>query len=88
MPLPTATDDHQRKNAEALAEAGAAEMMLQSDATGAALAARICVAGDETLGGARMRDERGRRAQDSIVPTAAKVIVDRALERCECGTPR
>ena len=29
IPLPTATDDHQRKNAEALAAAGAAEMLLQ-----------------------------------------------------------
>ena len=29
IPLPTATDDHQRKNAEALAAAGAAEVLLQ-----------------------------------------------------------
>ena len=29
IPLPTATDDHQRKNAEALASAGAAELLLQ-----------------------------------------------------------
>ena len=34
IPLPTATDDHQRKNAEALAATGAAEVLLQSDATG------------------------------------------------------
>ena len=32
IPLPTATDDHQRKNAEALAAAGAAEVLLQRDA--------------------------------------------------------
>ena len=31
IPLPTAADDHQRKNAEALAAAGAARMILQSD---------------------------------------------------------
>ena len=30
IPLPTATDDHQRKNAEALAAAGAAEVLLQT----------------------------------------------------------
>ena len=30
IPLPTATDDHQRKNAEALAAAGAAEVLLQA----------------------------------------------------------
>jgi UDP-N-acetylglucosamine--N-acetylmuramyl-(pentapeptide) pyrophosphoryl-undecaprenol N-acetylglucosamine transferase len=33
VPLPTAADDHQRKNAEVLAEAGAAVMLLQRDAT-------------------------------------------------------
>ena len=38
IPLPTATDDHQRKNAEALAAAGAAEVLLQEDVTGAVLA--------------------------------------------------
>jgi UDP-N-acetylglucosamine--N-acetylmuramyl-(pentapeptide) pyrophosphoryl-undecaprenol N-acetylglucosamine transferase len=37
VPLPTAADDHQRKNAEVLAEAGAAVMMLQRDATPEAL---------------------------------------------------
>src|SRR4051812_16837713 len=41
VPLPTATDDHQRKNAEALAAAGAAEVLLQRDAIGSALAKRI-----------------------------------------------
>jgi UDP-N-acetylglucosamine--N-acetylmuramyl-(pentapeptide) pyrophosphoryl-undecaprenol N-acetylglucosamine transferase len=33
VPLPTAADDHQRKNAEVLASAGAAVMLLQKDAT-------------------------------------------------------
>src|ERR1051325_1495266 len=47
IPLPTATDDHQRKNAEALAAAGAAEVLLQSDASGSTLAKRILsLAGD------------------------------------------
>jgi UDP-N-acetylglucosamine--N-acetylmuramyl-(pentapeptide) pyrophosphoryl-undecaprenol N-acetylglucosamine transferase len=41
VPLPTATDDHQRKNAEALAESGAAEVLLQRDLTGSSLAGRI-----------------------------------------------
>ena len=31
IPLPTATDDHQRKNAETLGSAGAADVILQSD---------------------------------------------------------
>lgn len=41
IPLPTAADDHQRKNAEALREAGAAKMILQQDLNGEMLAAEI-----------------------------------------------
>lgn len=41
IPLPTAADDHQRKNAEALERAGAAKMILQSDLSGESLAAEI-----------------------------------------------
>lgn len=33
IPFPQAADDHQRKNAEVLAEAGAAQMLLQKDTT-------------------------------------------------------
>ena len=41
VPLPTAADDHQRKNAEALERAGAARMILQAELTGERLAAEI-----------------------------------------------
>lgn len=41
IPLPTAADDHQRKNAEALQNAGAAKMILQADLTGESLAKEI-----------------------------------------------
>lgn len=41
IPFPLAADDHQRKNAEALAAAGAARMILQQDLTGERLAAGI-----------------------------------------------
>lgn len=41
VPFPLAADDHQRKNAEALAESGAARMILQKDLTGATLASEI-----------------------------------------------
>lgn len=41
IPLPTAADDHQRKNAEALQNAGAAKMILQRDLTGESLANEI-----------------------------------------------
>jgi UDP-N-acetylglucosamine--N-acetylmuramyl-(pentapeptide) pyrophosphoryl-undecaprenol N-acetylglucosamine transferase len=76
IPLPTATDDHQRRNAEVLASAGAAEMLLEPDATGAVLAGRIkALAGDQ--------DRRARlsaRARTFARPDAAKVIADRAME--------
>jgi len=41
IPLPTAADDHQRKNAEALESKGAAKMILQSELNGESLAAEI-----------------------------------------------
>ena len=41
IPLPTAADDHQRKNAEALEKAGAAKMILQKDLSGESLANEI-----------------------------------------------
>lgn len=41
VPLPTAADDHQRKNAEALQQIGAARMILQADLTGEHLASEI-----------------------------------------------
>ena len=41
IPLPTAADDHQRKNGEAFQNAGAAKVLLQKDLTGETLAAEI-----------------------------------------------
>jgi UDP-N-acetylglucosamine--N-acetylmuramyl-(pentapeptide) pyrophosphoryl-undecaprenol N-acetylglucosamine transferase len=76
IPLPTATDDHQRRNAEALAAAGAADLLLQQDVSGAALAARILA-----LAADRERRRRISAAARSFArPDAAKAIVDRALE--------
>jgi UDP-N-acetylglucosamine--N-acetylmuramyl-(pentapeptide) pyrophosphoryl-undecaprenol N-acetylglucosamine transferase len=76
VPLPTAADDHQRKNAALLAAAGAAAVIEQKDLTGAALADRIvALAGDqERL--ARM----GAAATTLARPDAARVIVDKVLE--------
>jgi UDP-N-acetylglucosamine--N-acetylmuramyl-(pentapeptide) pyrophosphoryl-undecaprenol N-acetylglucosamine transferase len=76
IPLPTATDDHQRKNAEALAASGAAELLLQRDLTGAVLAERVlAMAGDRAR-----RDRISAAARTLARPDAARVIVDRALE--------
>ncbi|HUR98508.1 MAG TPA: undecaprenyldiphospho-muramoylpentapeptide beta-N-acetylglucosaminyltransferase [Pyrinomonadaceae bacterium] len=41
VPLPTAADDHQRKNAEAMQRAGASRMILQKDLSGEVLAKEI-----------------------------------------------
>ena len=41
VPLPTAADDHQRKNAESLQAAGAVKMILQTQLTGETLATAI-----------------------------------------------
>jgi UDP-N-acetylglucosamine--N-acetylmuramyl-(pentapeptide) pyrophosphoryl-undecaprenol N-acetylglucosamine transferase len=79
IPLPSATDDHQRKNAEALAKAGAAELLLQEEATGPVLAARIlALAGDREA-----RSRLARAARSLARPDAARVIVDRALALAE-----
>jgi UDP-N-acetylglucosamine--N-acetylmuramyl-(pentapeptide) pyrophosphoryl-undecaprenol N-acetylglucosamine transferase len=76
IPLPTATDDHQRKNAEALAAAGAAEVLLQKDLTGPVLADRlVALAADRAR-----RRQMAAAAKSLAKPDAARVIVDRALE--------
>jgi UDP-N-acetylglucosamine--N-acetylmuramyl-(pentapeptide) pyrophosphoryl-undecaprenol N-acetylglucosamine transferase len=73
IPLPTAADDHQRRNAEALAAAGAAEVLIERDATGPALAKRILgLAAD-----GRRRAELGRAIRTFARPDAAAVIADR-----------
>ncbi len=75
VPLPTATDDHQRKNAEALASQGAVELMLQRDMTGESLAERVlALAADR-----ERRTRMAAAARQLARPGAAKAIVDRAL---------
>jgi UDP-N-acetylglucosamine--N-acetylmuramyl-(pentapeptide) pyrophosphoryl-undecaprenol N-acetylglucosamine transferase len=75
IPLPTATDDHQRENARVLEMAGAAELIEQKDLTGERLAERvIALAGD--------RDTRRRMAAAArklARPRAADDIVDAVI---------
>jgi UDP-N-acetylglucosamine--N-acetylmuramyl-(pentapeptide) pyrophosphoryl-undecaprenol N-acetylglucosamine transferase len=80
VPLPTAADDHQTKNAEVLARSDAAEMIAQKDLTGALLADRVL---------ALARDPQRRQAIATAArtfarPNAAKAIVDKALELAGC----
>jgi UDP-N-acetylglucosamine--N-acetylmuramyl-(pentapeptide) pyrophosphoryl-undecaprenol N-acetylglucosamine transferase len=75
IPLPTATDDHQRQNAEVLREAGAAEVIEQRDLTGPVLAGRVlALAGDPAR-----RRVMAAAARRLARPDAAARIVDRAL---------
>jgi UDP-N-acetylglucosamine--N-acetylmuramyl-(pentapeptide) pyrophosphoryl-undecaprenol N-acetylglucosamine transferase len=76
IPLPTATDDHQRHNARVLERAGAAELMEQSVLTGERLAARIiALAGDRGL-----RRRMSAAARQLAKPRAAEEIVDEVIE--------
>jgi UDP-N-acetylglucosamine--N-acetylmuramyl-(pentapeptide) pyrophosphoryl-undecaprenol N-acetylglucosamine transferase len=76
IPLPTAADDHQRKNAEVLAGAGAADMIEQKDLTGTAIADRITALVSDT----GRRERMAAAARGFARPDAARVIVDRVLE--------
>jgi len=76
VPLPTATDDHQRKNAEVVAQAGAAVVVEERGLNGDTLAAAIS---------ALVTDEKRRRdmataARKLARPDAAARIADRVEE--------
>jgi UDP-N-acetylglucosamine--N-acetylmuramyl-(pentapeptide) pyrophosphoryl-undecaprenol N-acetylglucosamine transferase len=76
IPLPTATDDHQRRNAETLVTRGAARMIDQRSLTGELLAAEIVALAANDA-------ERGSMtaaARKMARPDAAKLIVDKVLE--------
>ena len=82
IPLPTATDDHQRRNAEALVRQGAARMLEQRSLTGERLATEIlALAGD-----AGQLVAIGDKARALARPDAARLIVDKLLELA--GTDR
>ena len=75
VPLPTATDDHQRKNAEVLRAAGAAEVIEQSELTGERFAETVRQLASDVSRRHRMAAAARRLAR----PEAARVIADRAL---------
>ena len=81
IPLPTATDDHQWRNAEAMAASGAAEVLLQREATGEQLADRIGTLAADGERRARMALAARRLAR----PEAARVIVDHVLSLVAAG---
>jgi UDP-N-acetylglucosamine--N-acetylmuramyl-(pentapeptide) pyrophosphoryl-undecaprenol N-acetylglucosamine transferase len=76
IPLPTATDDHQRKNAQALVAKGAARMIDQRSLTGELLASEIAAMAQNRVERLAMSAAARRMAK----PDAARVIVQRVLE--------
>ena len=75
VPLPTATDDHQRKNASALVRQGAAQMLEQRELTGERLADDIIALARDSTRRAHIRSNVRGFAR----PDAAAAIVDRVL---------
>ena len=80
VPLPTAADDHQTKNAEVLARSGAAEVIAQKDLTGALLADRVLALARD----GQRRQAIATAARTFARPNAARAIVDKALELAGC----
>jgi len=76
VPLPTATDDHQRRNAAVLAQAGAAEVIDQPEATGERMAAAILALAGDPARRARM----SAAARSLARPDAAKRIADKVWQ--------
>ncbi len=81
VPLPVATDDHQRRNAGALVTLGAAQMIEERTLTGAVLAQNILELVDD--------DDRrvlmAAAARQVAKPDATRVTVDRALALLGAG---
>jgi UDP-N-acetylglucosamine--N-acetylmuramyl-(pentapeptide) pyrophosphoryl-undecaprenol N-acetylglucosamine transferase len=75
VPFPTATDDHQRKNALAFVKQGAALMIDQQELTGDRLASEILGLAADPTRRAHMAIQARRLAR----PEAARVIVDRVI---------
>lgn len=75
VPFPQAADDHQRKNAEILAEAGAAKMLLQRDATEASLELAL----KELLTDAELRGRMSAAAKRLAKPGALERIAGMVL---------
>ncbi len=76
VPFAAAADDHQRKNAEVLVEAGAAVMLLQKDVTEESLLESLA----GLLTGAPRRVEMAERARSLARPGALERIVGMVLQ--------
>lgn len=75
IPFPYATDDHQRKNAEALVQKGAGFLLLNRDLSGERLAKMIL----DLMENREKLKTAARSAKNLARPDAAKMIVDQML---------
>ena len=75
VPLPTAADDHQRKNARVLAAAGAAEVIEEANLSGPALAGALTALAADAPRRRTMADQASRLGR----PDAAARVADRIV---------
>jgi UDP-N-acetylglucosamine--N-acetylmuramyl-(pentapeptide) pyrophosphoryl-undecaprenol N-acetylglucosamine transferase len=83
VPLPTAADDHQRKNAEAVVARGAGECLLQSALTVESLASRISALLEDRPALRAM----GERARQAGFPRASDLVADEVLAVAKGHSP-
>src|ERR1700728_1180469 len=72
VPLPTAADQHQLRNAQALEKAGAARLALDSERAGAKLVEEDML----LVGEAGLLEKMGQAARSLALPGAAKRAAD------------
>lgn len=80
VPLPFAADDHQRRNAEQLVEAGAARMVLDSEMTGERLFQEVETLRNDPEELAKMRERVRPFARPGAAERAATVLEEAALK--------
>ena len=85
IPLPTAADDHQRKNAEALEAEGAARVILQKDLTGELLAKEITSLLQEPERVTRMEESSRKLARNDAAGAAVEMIEKLGQRRQNTG---
>jgi len=88
IPLPTAADDHQRNNAEAMQKAGASRMILQKDLTADALAKEILALIESTDAITEMETAAKGLARSDAAEATVNLIEELAGKGQETGDKR
>lgn len=80
IPLPTAADDHQRKNAEAMQKAGAAKMLVQDQVTPESLAAALTTLAKSPETIAAMESAARNLAREDAAEATVNIIEELARD--------